>query len=222
LPDALRYAWRVRSQPGVQFCLAWGLPTWLLFELMPTKLPHCVLPALPALALLAAGAVHGGLPTTRSAARSGAALFALVGVGLVAATIVALARYGHATRGVAIAGAVVLCVAILWTALTGWRQRTAPVAGLLVCGLLANLWMYSSVAPRLDRIWIVARAAIIIRSIGDPARCPVVVAGYRETSVVFLLGTATPKSIRRLQPGTSRRPMKTGRRPSSSASSCGS
>lgn len=43
---------RLRDDFRVRFCVAWYLPFWLLFELIPTKLPHYVLPAYPALALL--------------------------------------------------------------------------------------------------------------------------------------------------------------------------
>lgn len=34
-----------------RFLIAWAVPTWLVFEILPTKLPHYVLPAYPALAL---------------------------------------------------------------------------------------------------------------------------------------------------------------------------
>lgn len=37
---------------GVFFLISWILPTWIVFEFLPTKLPHYLLPAYPALALL--------------------------------------------------------------------------------------------------------------------------------------------------------------------------
>lgn len=49
---ALANAWRTRTEPATRFLLAWLLPTWVLFELVPTKLPHYVLPLYPALAIL--------------------------------------------------------------------------------------------------------------------------------------------------------------------------
>ena len=42
-----------RSEPPVRFLLAWAGGWWLLVEAVPTKLPHYVLPAYPALAILA-------------------------------------------------------------------------------------------------------------------------------------------------------------------------
>ncbi len=38
---------------GVKFLISWTVPTWIVFEFLPTKLSHYVLPAYPALALLA-------------------------------------------------------------------------------------------------------------------------------------------------------------------------
>src|SRR5262249_53541084 len=38
--------------------LAWLIPSWLVFELVPTKLPHYVLPLYPALAILIACAIE--------------------------------------------------------------------------------------------------------------------------------------------------------------------
>ena len=43
---------RLRDDPRLRFCLAWYIPFWLVFELIPTKLPHYVLPAYPGMALL--------------------------------------------------------------------------------------------------------------------------------------------------------------------------
>ena len=37
---------------GLRFIVAWVIPTWLLFEFLPTKLSHYILPAYPALGLL--------------------------------------------------------------------------------------------------------------------------------------------------------------------------
>src|SRR5262249_10043931 len=41
---------------GERFCLAWLVPAWIVAELIPTKLPHYVLPMFPSLALLTANA----------------------------------------------------------------------------------------------------------------------------------------------------------------------
>jgi 4-amino-4-deoxy-L-arabinose transferase-like glycosyltransferase len=55
---AVIWAWRHKREPTVRFLLAWLIPGWLLFELIPTKLPHYILPLLPAVALMAALALR--------------------------------------------------------------------------------------------------------------------------------------------------------------------
>src|SRR5258708_4939274 len=50
--------WRARREPGAQYLLAWLVPSWIVFELVLTKLPHYVLPLYPAIAMLTAGALE--------------------------------------------------------------------------------------------------------------------------------------------------------------------
>ena len=65
---AAPFVWARRREPAVRFCLCWIAPTWIVFELVATKLPHYVLPTYPAIACLAAA---GLLAPTRSAGRDG-------------------------------------------------------------------------------------------------------------------------------------------------------
>src|ERR1700674_4565569 len=50
--------WRQRREPATKFLLAWLVPAWIVFELVPTKLPHYVLPLYPAIAILIARAIE--------------------------------------------------------------------------------------------------------------------------------------------------------------------
>ncbi|GAC1645531.1 MAG: hypothetical protein NVS4B4_20640 [Bradyrhizobium sp.] len=82
--------WRARREPGAQFLLAWLLPSWVVFELVLTKLPHYVLPLYPAIAILTIGALERRV-LSRSWLRSGAAWWfiipALISVGAVVGAI---------------------------------------------------------------------------------------------------------------------------------------
>ena len=63
---AAPFAWKMRREPAIAFLLAWIIPSWLVFEVVPTKLPHYVLPLYPAIAILTAVAMErGGLPLDR-------------------------------------------------------------------------------------------------------------------------------------------------------------
>ena len=47
-----------RREPGARFLLAWLVPSWIVFEVVMTKLPHYVLPLYPAIAILIAGVLE--------------------------------------------------------------------------------------------------------------------------------------------------------------------
>ncbi|MDJ0929549.1 hypothetical protein [Breoghania sp.] len=37
---AIAPIWWARKATVVQFCLAWAIPSWIVFKLVATKLPH--------------------------------------------------------------------------------------------------------------------------------------------------------------------------------------
>ncbi len=48
---AAPYIFRNRANDSVLFLLAWIIPSWIVFEIVPTKLPHYVLPLFPAVSI---------------------------------------------------------------------------------------------------------------------------------------------------------------------------
>ena len=55
---AAPFAWAERRSRQIAFLLAWLIPSWIVFEVTPTKLPHYVLPLYPAIAILCALAIE--------------------------------------------------------------------------------------------------------------------------------------------------------------------
>lgn len=55
---AAPFVWAQRRAGQIAFLLAWLVPTWIVFELTPTKLPHYVMPLYPAIAILCALAIE--------------------------------------------------------------------------------------------------------------------------------------------------------------------
>ena len=144
---------RHREQCAERFCLAWLIPTWLLFEVMPTKLPHYVLPTYPALALLVACAVCD-LAASRSltlrggVVRTGFLLWGLLTLAAGAAIIAAGMFLGDGidfpVASAALAAAVIgiFCVRLCWRA---QLVRASWVAVVGSVGLFAPLlqWVAS-------------------------------------------------------------------------------
>ena len=49
---ALKFAINSRKTNTIKFLFAWVIPTWVMLEIIPTKLPHYVLPLYPAIAII--------------------------------------------------------------------------------------------------------------------------------------------------------------------------
>lgn len=54
----IKSIWGKRESRVVTFLLSWIIPSWIFFELMPTKLPHYILPIIPAAALLVGASIN--------------------------------------------------------------------------------------------------------------------------------------------------------------------
>ena len=183
-----------RSRCGERFCLAWIVPTWLFFELMPTKLPHYVLPTYPALALLGARAVLAGrLPVgQRPALRVALVLWGVLTVAMGVVVAVGARLLGSGLElfgaGVLIVAAAVgaLCVYLCWVGHSA-RASIVGMVGAVACFGLVAQW----ILPGMHALWLSRAAAEAIRShsVGSATPRPVAVAGYREPSLVFLAET---------------------------------
>ena len=177
-----------RTEPALRFCLAWAIPAWIVFEIVPTKLPHYVLPAVPALALMAGAAVIAhDLSLQRLWPRVYAGLCALLGVAVAIAVIVAPIRFGQGFAWPSI----VCAVAALYTGLTPasllLRGRMTEAVGVAIVGAAVTLaFLFGGVIPELTQLWVADRVAQLV-----PPGAPAVATGFREPSLVFRLGTHT-------------------------------
>jgi len=163
---------------------------------VPTKLPHYVLPAYPALAML--GAAWAMSPASqqdsrmRLLARIGAVQFALGVLAFAAAPAWLADHYGEgATVLIFIfsgAGAA-LGVAAIAQLLRGARPASALLA--IGAALVLYVTLTLGVAPGLDRIWVSERIAARFVHDRRPMDPPPALAGFEEPSLVFYLGADT-------------------------------
>ena len=185
LAPALIQGWRRREVPATRFLLAWLVPAWVLLELVPTKLPHYVLPLYPALALLAAGAFGDFVPVGWERWVGGAVrvLWGVVTLAL-AAALVLLPRY-YGVQGIAV-GAVGAALVVGLGAVQGWRPSMAALSAL---ALAFAVTLTAGVLPALDRLWLSRSAASLVAAHARHDGRPLVAVGYNEPSLVFMLGT---------------------------------
>ena len=195
LPSGVALGWTGRKEAGVRFALCWLIPTWLVFELLPTKLAHYTLPAVPALAMLMAATLRA--PLGGISRLIGAVLSALAGLVFAAVAIYLQAEYGDRSD-------------IAWTAVTALLFAAAGIVGGVLLmrktaaialftagalGILAHAALVAGLVPRLEPLLLAPRLEAALEKADMAPRAgapgPVAVTGYAEPSMVFLLGTTT-------------------------------
>ena len=187
---SIPFAWRARGEEAVALLLAWIVPMWLIFEAVPTKLPHYVLPLMPAVAILTVLALHrGALDPRRPGARWVAGLVVLIPVGLTLGLSLAAWRLDGALPLAALPLLLAACV-LAGLALLAFVRGAGE--GALALGIAASLGLSSAVfgltQPVLQSLKLAPRLAALRD--GLPCEAPRVASlGLREPSLVFTLGT---------------------------------
>lgn len=187
--------WSRRNEDIVRFLWAWILPAWLVFELVPTKLPHYVLPFFPPLALLtAAGLIQSQAVTTAQSKlqqlypRLATTLWLLVSALLgPALTFLPLWAGQFQAWHLLPLGGALLCLRGAWRI----HRQHPPLAclPLLILGALLVLPLtFSDILPRIDLAWPSRQVARLLET--QPPGTLLAV-GYREPSLPFLTGTNT-------------------------------
>ncbi|MBV9863684.1 MAG: glycosyltransferase family 39 protein [Alphaproteobacteria bacterium] len=192
LVPGLARGWRHHDRPAQRFLLAWVLPAWVFLELVPTKLPHYILPLYPALALLVGSALADGLTRERE---RGLGLLDMFVRGLWGAVTLLLAaalvylpiRFGDYVPASAVAGGMLL-IAAGGTLLAGWPGPRAAAALMAVQSAVFIVIAATAVLPQLNRLWLSRSASVLVMQHPPRPGQPIVAVGYSEPSLVFLLG----------------------------------
>ncbi|SDB60410.1 4-amino-4-deoxy-L-arabinose transferase [Desulfonatronum thiosulfatophilum] len=200
---ALVRTWKMRSaDPSnrlIRFLWAWIVPSWIIFELVPTKLPHYVLPLYPAIALLtalwlsglAAQAEPGKYGRWIEKIGSGLwlAIGMILGLGLIVAPL-------YLDRSVSWWGLLAALVALAMT-YAGWRlyleQKMLQVCSVLLLGaILIFPVLLGKGLPEMRAFWVsrtLQHTVDSLRQEHPDLQGVIASTGFQEPSLVFLLGT---------------------------------
>ena len=187
----------ILSVPAIRFILAWMIPFWIMLELIPTKLPHYILPILPALMLLLGGMVVPSGDARRPGLWRGRIGLALrymsvsFGLGFAAMAIWGAMTFGGDGGRTAMLWALLmplLGTAALWFGHQWIRKRLwTPFFAFVVAALLLHMTFFSGVVPALSRLHVSRAIASHIEML-DQTPTAMAAAGYHEPSLVFHLG----------------------------------
>jgi 4-amino-4-deoxy-L-arabinose transferase-like glycosyltransferase len=183
--------WRHRREPPARFLLAWLVPSWIVFELVVTKLPHYVLPLYPAIAIVIAREIERGALSENVHLVRFNVLWPFFAAILPAAAIIGLiyarGQFGWLAWPCAAGSAIFGFYA--------WRLYDVEGAERsFVRASTAALFMFVAVlgvvVPLMRPVFPSRGLAELIAASG--CRNPVVAsAGFHEPSLVFLVGTRT-------------------------------
>ena len=184
--------WRSRREPGARFLLAWFIPSWIIFEVVMTKLPHYVLPLYPAIAILIAGILGAnGLSKTRWIVRGTIGWFLFPGA-VAVAVMVAFITFGGDLGLIAwpfAAVALILGLFAWWLYEVDGAERALLRA--MLASILVAITVYAVTFPSLPSLFPSALVADEIRGSDCADAHTASTFAYQEPSLVFLLGTDT-------------------------------
>lgn len=182
---------RARREPGAQFLLAWLVPTWIIFEIVITKLPHYVLPLYPAIAILIVGALERNVLSRTPWVARGTAWWFVVPLILSVASVVtaiALLRQPQFLAWPFAAGALIFGLFAWW--LYDDRRAERSLLNAVGASWFLAVCVYGVVLPSLSPLFPsvqLARALRGVQCVGPTAAA----AGFHEPSLVFMAGTST-------------------------------
>ncbi|MCA0012931.1 glycosyltransferase family 39 protein [Mesorhizobium sp. B292B1B] len=190
---------RLRDDVRLRFCLAWYIPFWLVFELIPTKLPHYVLPAYPGMALLIGWLLTLQPQDANAPLRrwqqwlwwSTAFGLVVVSLGLAAVCVAAPIYFTHAFSWWSIPAA---ASALGAGYLAFSRQLQVPLArigAVAACAGITYGLLFGVIAPSLGPIWLSPAINEAVRAYKPCDTSVLASAQYHEPSLVFLVGTKT-------------------------------
>lgn len=197
---AIPGTWAMRSAPAVRFLLAWIIPTWIVFELLPTKLPHYVSVTFPAVLMLASAWLLD--PARREPPRwlarvSEVLWFVALAILAALAIAVPIAARQFTWGSPLVLAAAGLLAWVGWGALRRKDLATLAAAGLVLSPVVTGA-LLQGVLPRAEGLWIAPRivAALDAHWAATGGRPPAdgrpfATAGFHEPSLVFLAGTDT-------------------------------
>jgi 4-amino-4-deoxy-L-arabinose transferase-like glycosyltransferase len=177
---AVPEVWSQRGGKAGSFLLAWLIPAWLVFEAVPTKLPHYTLPLYPAVFLLAAGFGLGRVPAWLRRVSLGLACVAGAGIGVAG---LALAMLLHESVWLGVPGLAAACLAV-------WAGGRFGRGAALCAAVPLYAALFGWELPNLTALWIAPRmAAVLASSLGYRASgAGISASGYAEPSLLFLAG----------------------------------
>lgn len=183
--------WLARREPSLQFLLAWLIPSWIVIELFFPKMPHYVVPLLPAVAIMIAGAIERKvLSDSPWLAQGPMWWFVVPGVISVGAVVASIALTRHPTFAVWPFAAVAMILGLAAWLLYDINRAERSMLNAIAASLFISFGIYGVLTPVLVSVFPSVQLSRQLRNMAC-AQPMAASAGFHEPSIVFMTSTST-------------------------------
>lgn len=191
------YAFKMRGLDSVKFLLCWLWPSWIVFELVVTKLPHYTLPLYPAIAILTALALCNAKVLLQDRLvyrlhRLNVVIFVLFSAMLILVPSGLLYYFTETISSInamfSVVAGLLFIIASVYFGMLPSGKRMVPV---LITTAIFYGFTFGVVLPGNLALWPSKQLSQKIDVKNDCAGKPVSIVGYPEPSGIFYLGTDT-------------------------------
>ncbi|MGD9637423.1 MAG: ArnT family glycosyltransferase [Alphaproteobacteria bacterium] len=189
---------RDKDNPSTKFCMAWAYPSWIMFELVPTKLPHYVLPLYPALVLIIARSLiitwrNTDILFLHKFNKIWSVVWSFIGVILAGGFIYLSKELGQGAFYPWALIAAALALAVTYMARYEQKRYSYFSSGIWAASLASLMFLivFCKLMPSLDKLWLSREVAHKIEVMNRAQDAEIFAVGYHEPSLVFLVGTKT-------------------------------
>jgi 4-amino-4-deoxy-L-arabinose transferase-like glycosyltransferase len=195
-------AWHNRNQPATRFCLGWIIPTWIVFEMSLTKLPHYVMPTYPAIAMLAAKSLLDFYPTLakdrwRWLPPLAIGLWLMISTGLATGAAILPVVMDQVFSLWQIGASLVLVISQGACLFLLFQGKPANALILMALGtLILTTVTLGSTLPNIQSLWLSREVMKVAEAVKPCPDVKIVASAYDEPSLIFLAGTDTNIALR--------------------------
>lgn len=187
------FAYQRKAEPWVKFLLSWIIPTWIFFELMPTKLPQYVLPTFPAIALLMASSLTAYGDREFKEGKLLKTLQILWGVLTLGLALAVLVLPYFIVERISLLGWIIFIIMVVLGVFSVYyafkKHYKYAVISILTLSVVSYSYIFSVLLPSLAPIWATDLIKNAPVSQLNSTSQPLMAVGYHEPSLVMVFGT---------------------------------
>lgn len=188
---SLVMSWKRRKQRKISFLIAWLVPSWILFEMLPTKLPHYTLLMYPAVTLMIGNMLNSkNLEELLNSKLYLISFFLFLLGGFVIVTVLFYGLF-YFNNSLSISEVIIslffLLILVFTIFIKKYFKPLYLISYIVTLGCVLGSLIFFFYLPRMEQVWVsssIARELKLNNISGKGA-----ILGYHEPSIVFELGT---------------------------------